>query len=170
MPNLVYASKPLLRTFPNSERLPQPQDDMGSRQSGPWWLPFGFAMRFGEGCYRWYLVGFDPLLGEKWLFSGRLDLVDEVGILLNEDLRMTPVDPGYAYQEDGLFVDFPFAHCFYDPEAKGLGEGTGIWFCLDGHIGSSRHELAKLCHPSLLQRLSTRPSRTSIGWYYRVFA
>lgn len=111
-----------------------------------WWFPLGSITRIGEGVFRWHCVGEDPPTGKPFIFSGRLDVYDNVGHLLDEDCDegIVDEDPMEAWYEK--LPTFPYAHFFCD-KAMDVEDSPvmGPWFCIHAHYGPTRGYVEMEC-------------------------
>ncbi len=110
-----------------------------------WWFPVGSITRVGAGVFRWHCVGTVPETGRCFIFSGRLDLYDGVGHLLDEDMDEGEVDEDPSQSWFDNLPAFPYAHLFYDRSIEGPDIEMGPWFCIHGHYGKARNLVEMDC-------------------------
>ncbi len=108
-----------------------------------WWFPLGSITKVGEDAFRWHCVAADTVTNACFIFSGRLFLENDTGILLNEDedKRFVDEDPSFLWYEN--LEPFPYCHYFYDHAVEAGPDTLGPWFCIHCEYGSSR-ELVEL--------------------------
>jgi hypothetical protein len=99
----------------------------------------------GEGAFRWHCVGQQPENGQCFIFSGRLELLEGVGILQDEDTDEGDVDedPSPSWYEN--LPAFPYVHLFYDAAAEVEGSEMGPWLCIHANYGRTRVSVESKC-------------------------
>lgn len=124
-----------------SRSKPQPKAAWEER----WWFPVGSITRVGEGAFRWHCMSSEPETGQLFIFSGRLELRDGVGILQDEDTDEGDVDedPMQSWYEN--LPSFPYVHLFYDAAAEVEDSDMGPWFCIHAHYGRTRETVETKC-------------------------
>jgi len=131
---------PVAQRFKNPHRVlvPDPATREKTAPEERWWFPLGSITRVGEGAFRWHCVGTWPETGKPFIFSGRLDLQDGVGVLLAEDMDEGDVDedPMEAWLEK--LWPFPYCHVFYDQAMEVDDSELGPWFCKHCHYGKTQ--------------------------------
>lgn len=110
-----------------------------------WWFPIGSITRVGAGVFRWHCIGTVPETGRCFIFSGRLDLYDGVGRLLDEDMDEGEVDEDPSQSWFDNLIPFPYAHVFYDTSTDYPDIELGPWFCIHGHYGKTRGLVEMTC-------------------------
>lgn len=134
---------------PSRSRLGRPatrsQPDPMTAPEERWWFPMGSITRVGEGAFQWHCVGYMPEDHRPFIFSGRLELYNSVGILHDEDADEGDVeeDPSESWYEK--LPPFPYVHLFFDETQAEEHNELGPWFCMHGIYRFSRTELESAC-------------------------
>ncbi|MEI6388581.1 MAG: hypothetical protein WCQ50_18350 [Spirochaetota bacterium] len=110
-----------------------------------WWFPLGSITRVGEGAFRWHSVGFMPPDNHPFVFSGRVELHDGVGLLHDEDSDEGDIDEDPSESWYDRLPPFPYAHIFFDEMLDGGTSELGPWCCIHGLYGYSRAEVEMKC-------------------------
>ena len=110
-----------------------------------WWFPLGSITRAGEGIFRWHCVGTVPESGKSFIFSGRLDVHDDVGHLLDEDMDEGDVDEDPSQSWYDRLPPFPYCHYFYDACMDYPDVDLGPWFCIHAVYGKNRFTVEMNC-------------------------
>jgi len=110
-----------------------------------WWFPLGSITRVGENAYRWHCVGQMPDRQQYFIFSGRLELYDGVGILHDEDTDEGNIDADPSESWYKNLPPFPYVHYFFDETQADENNELGPWFCMHGIYRFSRADLESSC-------------------------
>lgn len=128
-------------SFPVVRVMPKPTEAPEER----WWFPLGSITRIGAGVFRWHCVSEDPRTKKPFIFSGRLDVYDNIGHMLDEDMDEgdADLDPMQAWYED--LPPFPYCHLFFDTSLDYNDIDLGPWFCMHAVYGKSRISVEMDC-------------------------
>jgi len=135
--------------FPSRSRIMRPvaraRPSPRAKPEERWWFPIGSITRVGEGAFRWHCVGQMPDDSQIFIFSGRLELYDGIGILHDEDTDEgnTDTDPSEKWYSE--LPPFPYTHFFFDETLDAEQCELGPWFCMHGIYRFSRAELESAC-------------------------
>jgi hypothetical protein len=126
---------------PEARAKPNPKTAWEER----WWFPIGSITRVGEGAFRWHCLGTEPESGHLFIFSGRLELYNGVGILQDEDTDEGDVDVNPMQSWYDSLPPFPYVHLFFDAAAEVEDSDMGPWFCIHAHYGRTREAVETKC-------------------------
>jgi hypothetical protein len=130
---------------PETKTKPHPKPAREER----WWFPLGSITRVGEGVFRWHCLSTEPESGHLFIFSGRLELHNGIGILQDEDADEGDIDEDPMQSWYDNLPTFPYVHLFYDAAAEVEDSDMGPWFCIHANYGRTRETVETKCSDDL---------------------